>query len=139
MAELITLLDDVADVSPLSLAATGDVINDLRVNGQQLVQLAGGLRAANSRPINRGNIVNRITVGVTHEPAASPAEAKQDSIALIAALTAKVSTATILQLQFGTVVIRLTDAAVENYDIYARGTTVFASYTFAGGALSVVP
>lgn len=138
MAELVTLLDDASDLSGLALAETGDVLNDLRVNGDQEVQLAGALRAANARAFNRGNVVNRVTVGVTYAPAASPDAAKQAAVDLVADLTAKIATATLLDLVFGSIQLRLSDAALERYDIYPRGTTVFASYSFVGGALAEV-
>ena len=138
MPDLVTLLDDAEDVSGVALAETGDIVSDFRVNGEQLVQLAGGVRAPNTQPINRGNITNRLALAVTHAPAASAAAAKQAAAALIVAISAKLPTATLLDIELSAVVFRLSDAALVSYDIHARGTTVFASYQFAGGAFAEV-
>jgi hypothetical protein len=138
MAELVTLLDDAEDASGLALAETGDVISDLRVNGEQLVQPAPGVRAASMMMINRGNITNRLTLAITHEPAASAAAAKQAAATLIAAIRSKLPAVTLLDLEFNSILFRLSDAALLSYDIHARGTTVFASYQFSGGAFAEV-
>ncbi len=139
MSELIDLLDDDSDSSPVSLAGATDIVSDFRINGEQVVQVAMGVRAANAKPINRGNVVNRVVLAITHAPAASALAAKQAAATLIAALTAKLVTATLLDLTIGSVVFRLSDAALLSYDIQARGTTVFASYNFSGGDFAELP
>lgn len=138
MADLVTLLDDAADVAGLVLVTTGDTVSDFRVNGEQLVQIAPGVRAANALPINRGNITNRIVLVIVHAPAASPTAAKQAAATLIASLRTKLPTVTLLDVTFNTVPFRLSDAALLNYDIHARGTTVFATYNLVGGAFAQI-
>lgn len=138
MAETIQLLSAAGDADPLDLAVDADVIGELRVNGEQAVQAAQALRAVHGRAYNRGNVVNTINLAITHAPAASPAAAKLAAAAKISAIATKLMNVTLLDLVFGAVHLRLSNAAVRTYDIHARGTTVFASYVIVGGALSEV-
>ncbi|MBI5770836.1 MAG: hypothetical protein HZA93_23870 [Verrucomicrobia bacterium] len=139
MALSIQLKDSAADPAGLDLAVAGDVVSDFRVNGEQLVQIGQALRAANATPRNRGNVTNRLTLALTLAPESTPDVAKQAAAALVAALRDKLATATVLDLTFATALFRLSDAALQSYDIAARGSTVFATYTFAGGDFSEVP
>jgi hypothetical protein len=139
MADLVKLLDDASDVSPCVLAVTGDVISDWHPVGAQLVQAAAGIRAANTVRINRRNVTNQIALVITKAPAASPLAAKQAAAALIVAITAKLATFTLLDVELNGEIFRLSDAALDSYDLHPRGTTVVASYQFSGGALAEVP
>jgi hypothetical protein len=135
VANALTLRDDDGD-GGLALAGATDVFSDYRVNGEQLVQVAEGIRAPHGKPINRGNVQNKVTLAITHAPAASPGEAQAAATELLVDLAEKLATATLLDIGLGALVFRLHDAALLSYEIHARGTTVFASYNFTGGAIT---
>lgn len=139
MADLVKLLDDAADVSPVVLAVTGDIITDWHPVLSQLVQPAAGIRAANTVQINRRNVTNQIAIVITKAPAASALAAKQAAAALIVAITAKLATFTVLDVELNGQVFRLSDAALVSADFLPRGSTIVASYQFSGGALAEVP
>lgn len=140
MANIVQLLDSAADATPLSLATdAGDIISDCVANGVQLVQTAQGVRAKNARPINRGNMANKVQLVITYKPAASPLVAKQNQFALIAALKTKLPTVTLADFIWNATTFRLTDAALENYTLRAQGTTVFGTFNFIGGDISQYP
>lgn len=134
MADSLKLLDAVGDSGAVTLATSPDVFSDFRVNGQQAVQAAPAFRARNQKAYNRGNVANAVSIEITHAPAATPAAAKSAAAALIVAVTAKLATARLVACEFAGVSYHLQDAALSSYDIHARGTSVFASYQFTGGA-----
>lgn len=130
MAHTAQLLDSAEDGSPLDLAVAGDTINDFRVNGEQQVQVAAGVRASAVTPINRENFADRVTLGIIHAPSASPSAAKLGVVSRIAAIRAKMATATILAIVFEDKTLHLLKPALSTYDLHAQGVAVFATYTF---------
>lgn len=140
MANLLTVLDAAGDSSPLVLAQTGDTIASLRVNGRQLVQDAPGIRATHSAMYGRGNVSNQIALAITYAPSTSAQAAKEKAATLDAAIAAKLGTATIMEIVFGTRTFRLGDAALADWELDAdRGTTLVGQFTFTGGAFAALP
>jgi hypothetical protein len=72
MPYLITLLDPAGDVP---LAAAGDTVEEITLDGQSITQVQQPLRAVTPTPLNRGLRSRSLTLRVKRAPAASPAAA----------------------------------------------------------------
>src|SRR5687768_13159624 len=97
----------------LTLVGASDCLNGLRVNGQPVVQVRTALRRPAAKPINRGNLANRVSFSVKYAPAASHEAARQAAATLKAALQAKLATHALLEGVFGAFTWQLSDAALE--------------------------
>lgn len=120
----------------VEIAGTTDSVGDFAVDGQQLVQVAQGVRAASSRPINRRNVGVRVSFTVRYEPAASPLAAETDIVSRTAALVAATATRSLLEGVFSTLTWQLADAALESFRFSQVGTTVIGQFIFVGGAFT---
>lgn len=122
--------------SAVNLAVAADAISAFRVNGQPLTQAVGGIRAATMQHIGRGNLSTRVSFLVTRAAAASPVAAKTAIATETAALQATYTTHALLEGVMGALTWQLLDAALESFELWQNGATVYAQFSFIGGEFS---
>ena len=123
-----------------SIAGTGDGVAEFRVNGRALAQAMPTLRGAAMRHKGRGNLACRVSFQVTYAEAASIAAAVEAVADRTAALEGTLLTHELLEGVQDSLTWQLTEAALEDFEFWHLGVTVFGRFTFAGASfLKVVP
>jgi len=124
----------------VALAASGDLVSEFRVNGEPLLQAMPALRADTVKHKGRGNLTTRVSFLVTYATVASAAAALEEIADLTDALKATLQTHELLEGVFGATTWQLAEAALENFELWQSGVTVFGRFSFVGGEFSkVVP
>lgn len=124
--------------STFAICTTSDHVSELRITGTPTSQAVERLRTNYAVQIGRGNTTNRVQFLVTH---------KYNTVALAMSalatrgvdLSTRVRTLTQLVLNFnsGAVTVTLSDCAIEPWELWHQGVSVFGRYSFAGGTLAV--
>lgn len=131
---VITLVDTAGNVA---LATADDVVEDIVLDGQSLMQPQQALRAATTRPLNRGNRQRTLSFRVKKKAVASPAAALKAVFDLEKLLQARLGPTVTLQFAgTGGFTITFTHAVLAHRG-RAPGTVSHHDYTLTAGDYTV--
>jgi hypothetical protein len=122
--------------SAIEIARATDYIGEWRLAIVPASQPIEKLRAEYAQHIGRGNVSHRLTFLVTHAEEATAEDAKAFIVAKSVELAAAVLTHSLLEGVFGALEWQLSDCAMEPVELWHVGVTVYARYSFIGGALA---